>query len=557
MLLDSAHSLGLSRSGECIEVVPPVSLQLLTMNSFESWAREVGLVDHQVELEEHLKGDKMTYAVIVEALGHFANLLTKYSDFEKKYGLKPSVVDGKNQWFRSANQPVDPVDDPVDIPTISVFWSPQSESTFRDALLIFQKRIGYMKKLTWAIKDKAQFQHLVNTLRSLNDGLTNSLPRIKQNALERALIGGQPSDTLALRLLIQHQAISNDYVAAALFRRKALEQRPAQTALSNDQTTVAPQADNSQLVIESEAFSPRGRKDERFIGQLTQGTTTQIQKVFVEHKVVQKEDSIFFKRFLLLVDLLRTSPKPAGYRILDCQGYVRDDFRFEERYALIFKVPPMFTSSSDMSFYTLHELLRSKDDEITPLEYPLAERYRLAGLLANSISYIHFAGWLHRGLESRSIVCFSTANEKSVRHPYLSGFGYTRPDNPGEISQNDMSTTSNLYRHPDYQLPSPTKKFRRSYEIYSLGVVLLEIGLWRRISSFKKQEHTSPLVFAEHLRKSIVPLLGFYVGEVYRDAVSKCLDASLHGCGEDEGYRLTSSFSKQVVEALEGCYIFG
>ena len=517
-------------------------------------------MDHQVELEEQLKGDKLTYAVIIEALGHFANLLTKYHDFGKKYGLKSSIADGRSQWFnQGADLPIDPGgDDPVVIPTISTFWSPQSESTFRDALLTFQKRISYMKKFTWAIKDKAQFQHLVNTLRSLNDGLTNTLPRIKQNALGRLLIGEQPSDTLALRLLIQHKAISSDYVAAALFRSKALEQRQAQTALSNGQITgTAPQADSSQLFLDPKAFSPRGRKEERFVGNLTQGSATQAQKVFVEHKVVRKEDSIFFNRFLLLVDLLRTSPKPASYQILDCQGYVRDDFRLEERYALIFKLPPIFTRSSDVSFYTLHELLRSKDDETTPLEYPLAERYRLAGLLANSISYIHFAGWLHRGFESRNIVCFSAANEKSVRHPFLSGFGYIRPDNPGEVSQYDMGTTSNLYRHPDYQLPSPTKKFRRSYEIYSLGVVLIEIGLWRRISSFKKPEHASPLIFAEHLFKSIVPMLGFHVGRMYQNAVAKCLDPSLCGCGEDEGHRLTSVFSKQVVEALESCYVVG
>lgn len=264
---------------------------------------------------------------------------------------------------------------------------------------------------------------------------------------------------------------------------------------------------------------------------------------------------MFFNRFLRLTELLRTSPKPGAYRILDCQGYARDDYRLEERYALVFSLPPNLKNVADVTFHTLHDLLRAKDDNVTPRNFPLAERYRLAGLLANSITHIHFAGWLHRGLESRNVVCLSSTSEETIHNPYLSGFGYTRPDQPGEVSQYEVGTTSNLYRHPDYQLPSPAQKFRRSYEIYSLGIILIEIGLWRRISAFRIHENSNARAFSEYLQRSVVPLLAFHMGVEYEDAVSKCLDTSKLGCGDDEGHYLSSVFSKNVVQALESCYI--
>ncbi|KAK0738841.1 hypothetical protein B0T18DRAFT_450720 [Schizothecium vesticola] len=80
------------------------------------------------------------------------------------------------------------------------------------------------------------------------------------------------------------------------------------------------------------------------------------------------------------------------------------------------------------------------------------------------------------------------------RDPYLFGFLYTWPTD--EYSDRQMwtylSPRDNLYRHPDRQMwqqledgddndndGSPKKPHRPYHDIYSLGVVLLEIGLGR------------------------------------------------------------------------------
>ncbi|KAF5851357.1 hypothetical protein GGP41_004189 [Bipolaris sorokiniana] len=99
---------------------------------------------------------------------------------------------------------------------------------------------------------------------------------------------------------------------------------------------------------------------------------------------------------------------------------------------------------------------------------------------------MHFAGWLHREIKSESIVCFHAEGQANIEEPFLSGFTLSRPENPREVSEYDVSTTSNLYRHPDYQMPKPAQKFHRSYDVYSLGMILIEIGLWKQIRTFWK-----------------------------------------------------------------------
>lgn len=72
------------------------------------------------------------------------------------------------------------------------------------------------------------------------------------------------------------------------------------------------------------------------------------------------------------------------------------------------------------------------------------------------------------------------------------------------MSEVTAQTGDNIYRPPDYQLPfSPSSKtkYRRSYDLYSLGVVLIEIGLWKRIDTLRP-EGAQALAFWRDLRES-------------------------------------------------------
>ena len=83
----------------------------------------------------------------------------------------------------------------------------------------------------------------------------------------------------------------------------------------------------------------------------------------------------------------------------------------------------------------------------------------------------------------------------------------------------------NLYRHPKAQGPT-RERFCRAYDVYALGIVLLEIGFWRRIAEFWRAGCT-PEAFQHTLCDFYVPKLGGKVGRVYMDVVRRCLEGKL------------------------------
>jgi serine/threonine protein kinase len=283
-------------------------------------------------------------------------------------------------------------------------------------------------------------------------------------------------------------------------------------------------------------------------------------KVLIEYKqfptggLMTGQGVILYQRLMNLIDLLRITQKSSHYRLLDCKGFVRHTINSQEYFGLVFALPSRITAQPKLRLSSLQELLRAEQSKAVPEYFPLEKRFRLATRLANSVAYMHFAGWLHRNLTTDNVICFHAENDPSIDEPFLSGFGFSRPDNPREVSEFDVNMTSNLYRHPHYQMPQPKQKFRRSYDLYSLGIILVEIALWKRISTFWNSGFDA-LAFQQHIIHKIVPLLGFYMGEKYKDAVLACLDVERLNVNGDEGRRLSSAFSRTVVLQLESCEI--
>lgn len=73
--------------------------------------------------------------------------------------------------------------------------------------------------------------------------------------------------------------------------------------------------------------------------------------------------------------------------------------------------------------------------------------------------------------------------------PYLVGFEYSRPDAHGEQTENVVDKEGHkFYRHPearavpvaDVQQPlGGAGRYSKVYDIYSLGVILMELGLFK------------------------------------------------------------------------------
>ncbi|KAM5349996.1 hypothetical protein ACJ41O_006501 [Fusarium nematophilum] len=70
-------------------------------------------------------------------------------------------------------------------------------------------------------------------------------------------------------------------------------------------------------------------------------------------------------------------------------------------------------------------------------------------------------------------------------------------------------------------------RYRRAFDIYSLGLILLEIGLWTPLKDIYKPKYTYE-TFKLRLEQFHYPSLAFAAGRTYESVVRKCLDDGLN-----------------------------
>jgi len=182
--------------------------------------------------------------------------------------------------------------------------------------------------------------------------------------------------------------------------------------------------------------------------------------------------------------------------------------------------------------------------------------------------YLHSVNWLHKGLRSNSVVFFTPPGEEAdYGAPCLSGFDYARPDLPEEVTEPPAAHSENdIYRHPNV-LGNSSSRSKKSHDIYSLGVVLIEIAYWQRIDSIvnlseslkaarKEVRGVKEMLLGEKYMKEIEGS----VGEIYQEVVRKCLTGGKElGSSDDRfadetdkniGADMQKVFSDDIVRKL-------
>ncbi|KAJ5380591.1 uncharacterized protein N7496_003019 [Penicillium cataractarum] len=256
---------------------------------------------------------------------------------------------------------------------------------------------------------------------------------------------------------------------------------------------------------------------------------------------------------------------------LECFGFI--DQPIEERSAFLYKLPAS-ESDDGASLTTLHAFINAVDSaNKRPLKKPsLNDRFSMAHSLALTVSNVHASAWVHKNIWSRGILLFletssgvSTAGlyEQRLSTPspgnrivsYLSDWGYARSVKQGTDMRSDFEVEPNLYRHPNRQ-GKPTHQFSRLHDIYALGVVLLEIGLWVTLSrlmeaKIREAENSGRLPnrrkVAEDLMALVAQRLPMEMGVGYTKAVMACLKGDFRGT---EGPALAVDFQEKVVDVL-------
>ncbi|KAK5746865.1 hypothetical protein LTR17_000495 [Elasticomyces elasticus] len=176
------------------------------------------------------------------------------------------------------------------------------------------------------------------------------------------------------------------------------------------------------------------------------------------------------ERIQRLVTLLQATHKPAEFCVPPCLGYFVDTS--SEKFGLVFEAP---TPRSDDASWPPKSLLQCFELKSVSLRTRVAMAHRLSRWLM----YLHLVNWLHKGLRSHSVLFFKENRSPDFSQLYVTGYEYSR------VSREGHTTTApppdrdwQWYTHPDYLAGS---RFRKTFDMYSLGIILIEIAYWQSI----------------------------------------------------------------------------
>lgn len=214
---------------------------------------------------------------------------------------------------------------------------------------------------------------------------------------------------------------------------------------------------------------------------------------------------------------------PTDFLTLKCVGYFSEPLK--HRFGLKFELPPRHEGSPEP--ISLWRALKSGKK----YRLPLQQRLSIAKQISKALLNWHMAGWHHQEISSRNIHFFSTPTspEPDFNTPYLCGFDFSRESGKISTTRDAKDMEFSVYRHPERQFDTTSAHMLR-HDIYSFGVVLLDLGLWddpdeswKSTLKVKPVDRDQARVVYKRLH-SFTGRLSFYIGSCYAEAVQSCLD---------------------------------
>jgi hypothetical protein len=237
-----------------------------------------------------------------------------------------------------------------------------------------------------------------------------------------------------------------------------------------DSLKVEPQIKTSIFLPEDELLSANRHKIPFSTAQTMQRTTSS--KFFILDSVACDPEGNISLLTKDIRDLARklSYADPLTFSLLKCHGVVKVIDRAKKNitsFDFAFRVPEGMENPR-----SLRNVLISADGNLS-----LSDRFKIAQQLATSVSYIHTYEFVHKNIRPETVLIFQ--DQKSVLGAsFLLGFEKFRLVDGRTTRSGDCIWEKDLYRHPRRQGLKPEEDYTMQHDIYSLGVCLLEIGLW-------------------------------------------------------------------------------
>lgn len=172
---------------------------------------------------------------------------------------------------------------------------------------------------------------------------------------------------------------------------------------------------------------------------------------------------------------------PSSCNLLSCQGLIKlKDPRTRQLTSidLVFRLP----SSPTLNQIKPPELssLRQQLLHTHPSAISLTQVLNIARHLARAVSTVHTCEFVHKNIRPETILILPDENNASIQlgSAQLLGFDSFRGVYFHTNRLGDPAWERNLYRHPQRQGIRAHEAYVMQHDLYSLGVCLLELGLW-------------------------------------------------------------------------------
>ncbi|KAL8746939.1 MAG: hypothetical protein Q9190_001101 [Brigantiaea leucoxantha] len=491
--------------------VSNIRLQIeLEQHSLFTWAEAVGLTQQPPTLLISAND----VGLVPEILGQLESLLSDVSQLKSRYGLDLNYI----------SENVETLDDDDDS-TLGKLGPRPRESIGRANVAIFHQRKSPWKKLRWVTLDEKKIEKLLADVKGYNARLEKFLEQPK-----RDIRGGDLDGVLRDAILNVDDRQKLDIIvrkSEQAFSKIAAVARLKQTRLKLGLSSPSPSA--PALAVQS--MPVRGTNGQRpNIRHLSDSQSSSsssysmrlLMRLLVMSRVARARSlrtlTYYDSRAVLLewksgeglglaslerrVDQVAAFLQKLGpsFHSLSCRGYVKD--HDANRYDYIFNLPedfqsPLLAMEPVQGQQPLPELRSLPELFARPVTFPsLNKRVSISVALLETLLNLHTAGWLHKEFRSDNIIFIRKADDVgnddldlSAYSMYIAGYVYARVDHPGEETEPIRSEfQADLYRHP-LSLGTSRLPFHKSFDIFSVGCTLLEIGLWSSLRQIL-EEHS-------------------------------------------------------------------
>ncbi|KAF3010959.1 hypothetical protein E8E13_010419 [Curvularia kusanoi] len=441
---------------------------------------------------------------------------------------------------------------------------------------------------TWAAADRSRYEDLIKDLTTSIDILydlsrSRRAPRPLSSDIKVVPEPNKLSPSAAIFSKSEYSASDLTLVNPATFPLNA------HTPHAGVRSHLPPKLNPSDLILPEEEPPPYesvGASSIRVIGRLrsrntstnpwkADGSRIVEQPVLIEYATfdptyrytevsppTDRLDTLLF----ILTKLSATQPQLATLR---CLGYFEDPG--QPRFGLVFELPTSTYSGPSDAHKTTEELRPvtllsvlqtgskslNNSNSATP---PLEDRFRLAYSLAATFSKIHGEDFVHKDLNSSNILVFrknrrQSANTRALqytlRSPVVCSFDLF---SDYDIEATSTMSTLNIYRHPeDPKFTGSREDYHGpQFDLYSLGLVLLEIGLWQPLADLWKPKYTL-FDFKQRVEDVYIRRLASKCGTVYMQVVRDCFWAIDRVQSGAENLHDFTQLYNRIVTRLQRC----